>query len=77
MDALESSLRGHLKATQPKLPDDFAATSDFRDWGLDSLDLVEFVARVERDFRIVIPDDDLPQFISLEATASYLRARMA
>ena len=53
------------------------AESDFRfDWQLDSLDLVEFVARIEQRFKIIIPDEDLPQFVSLAASEQYIRAHL-
>ena len=77
MDLLESSLRAHLKAVAPRVPEDFSSETDFRLVGLDSLDLMEFVARIEREFQLMVPDEDLPDFISLDATARYLRARLS
>lgn len=62
----------------PRIPDDLAAESHFVfDCHLDSLDLMEFVARIEQDFGILIPDEDIPEFISLEATAKYIQRRLA
>jgi 3-oxoacyl-[acyl-carrier-protein] synthase II len=78
MDADEviAALREELKRTQPKIPDDIPSASDFRiDWHLDSLDLVEFVSRVEARFELQIPDQDLEHFVSLDATAGYIRSR--
>lgn len=70
-------LRRELKSIKPKLPDDLPAADHFRDdWNLDSLELVEFVARIEQQFGILIPDEDLPQFISLDATAEYIQKRL-
>ena len=33
--------------------------------------------RIELEFQLLGPDEDLPDFISLEATARYLRARLS
>jgi 3-oxoacyl-[acyl-carrier-protein] synthase II len=72
-----TALRADLKRVKPSLPDTLPAADDFRfDWQLDSLDLVEFVSRIEGSFDLVIPDDDLQLFVSLDATAQYIRARL-
>jgi acyl carrier protein len=42
---------------------------------LDSLDLVEMVARLEQATGIFVPDEDFPQLKSISATADYVRAR--
>ena len=39
--------------------------------GLDSLDVVEFVARLEYRFRFVVPDDQWQQLATLDAIAAY------
>lgn len=66
-----------MKAVSPAVPDGLPAESHFRhDWHLDSLDLVEFAARIERQFKIMIPDEDLPQLMSLAATEQYIRAHL-
>ncbi|HNM26454.1 MAG TPA: phosphopantetheine-binding protein [Saprospiraceae bacterium] len=71
------SLRQELKSIKPKLPDNLPANSHFKnDWQLDSLELVEFVARIEQHFGILIPDEDLPGFITLEATTQYVQNRL-
>ncbi len=73
-----TQLRQELKTIKPKLPDDLPVQSHFKnDWNLDSLELVEFVARIEQDFSILIPDEDLPGFISLEATVQYVQNRLS
>ena len=51
--------------------------TDFRqDLAFDSLDLVEFVSRIEVEFALQIPDEELPQFLTLGAIASYLERRL-
>jgi acyl carrier protein len=76
-DAIIDRLREELLAIKPALPPDLPARSDFRSSGLDSLDLVEFVARIERQFSIMIADEDVPCFVSLDAVARYVQGRRA
>ncbi len=62
-----------LSVVKPRMVFDFKPQDSFRDvMGLDSLDLVEFVARLEQQFAIHIPDEDLPGLSSLDATARYI-----
>ncbi|MBN8860727.1 MAG: hypothetical protein J0H29_20210 [Sphingobacteriales bacterium] len=70
-------LRLELGIVKPQVTNDIRDTDSFRDdWGLDSLELVEFVARIEQTFRIMIPDKDLQELHSLSATAVYLQGKM-
>jgi len=70
-------LRLELSIVKPQITNDIRDTDSFRDdWGLDSLELVEFVARIEQTFRIMIPDKDLQELRSLDATAAYLQGKM-
>jgi len=70
-------LRFELSIVKPQITNDIRDTDSFRDdWGLDSLELVEFVARIEQTFRIMIPDKDLQELRSLDATATYLQGKM-
>ena len=56
----------------------YAPPTMFRtELSLDSLDLVEFVARIEQRFGIMIPDEDVAQLASLAATERYLGGRLA
>jgi acyl carrier protein len=76
-DEILSRLRGELKRTRPAIPDDIPASSDFQlDWHLDSLDLVEFVSRLETAFSLQIPDEDFRHLVSLTATADYIQRRI-
>lgn len=68
---LEQLIR-HLTEVKPKLQE-FTKEDRFReDMGIDSLDMAEFVARVEQQFRVEIPDEDWPQIASLEKMAHYI-----
>lgn len=69
-------LRGELNEIKPVLRDDTPLTAQFRsDLSFDSLDLVELVARIERRYELMIPDEDLPEFVSLAATIRYILGR--
>ena len=50
------------------LPDDQELIAEL---GVDSLDVVEFVARLEYRFRFVVPDDEWQQLATLDAIARY------
>jgi len=75
-DEVVTSLREELRGIRPGLPDDWPPALLFQsELGLDSLDLVELVARIEQNHQMLIPDADLPNFISLDALADYVCAR--
>jgi acyl carrier protein len=71
-----SSIRRELKTIRRDLPSEFSDEADFRnELRLDSLDLVEMVARLEQITGIYVPDEDFPQLKSVSATADYVKAR--
>lgn len=71
-------LRQQLKSVKPQLPHFLPVEDNFRkDWNLDSLDLVEFVARIEQEFSIMIPDQDLPEFSSLQNAVHYIQTHIS
>lgn len=70
-------LMGELHAIRPSLPKALPLAARYHaDLNLDSLDLVELVARIEQRYRLKVPDADLAHFRSLEATVQYLRERV-
>lgn len=74
---LRDRIRRELRSIQPrKLPTEWDDDARFReDLGLDSLDLVEMVARLEQLTGIFVPDPDVPTLTSVTSTAEYVRAR--
>jgi acyl carrier protein len=75
---LIAQVRAVLRSIQPRLPLTWPDGLLFQaDLNLDSLDLVELVARIEQQYGLLIPDSDLQGFISLDAMADYLCARAA
>ena len=77
-DELLAFLRTELRAIKPTLPAELPAAAHYRyELNLDSLDLVELVARIEQRYGVMIPDADLPEFVSLDASVHYVMARVA
>jgi acyl carrier protein len=77
-ETLIAQLRTELRTVKPKLPESIAPNDHFRqDWGLDSLELVEYVARIEQHYKILIPDEDLAALHSLYASAQYVQQKIA
>jgi acyl carrier protein len=72
-----ASIRRELRSIRrDKLPPVWDDESHFRDdLGLDSLDLVEMVARLEQATGIFVPDEDVAQLMSISATVDYVRAQ--
>jgi acyl carrier protein len=68
-------LRAELRKVKETLPPDVAGDALLMtDLGLDSLDVVEFVARVEEHYRVIVPDEDWQQLSTLERIAAYVLA---
>jgi NADH dehydrogenase (ubiquinone) 1 alpha/beta subcomplex 1 len=72
-----AGIRRELRSIRrDKLPPVWNDDSHFRhELGLDSLDLVEMVARLEQATGIYVPDEDVPRLVSISATVEYVRAR--
>ena len=72
-----ATIRRELRSIRrDKLPPVWDDDSHFRDdLGLDSLDLVEMVARLEQATGIYVPDEDVARLMSISATVAYVRAR--
>jgi acyl carrier protein len=68
---LQAEIR-RVKDTLPaEVPTDALLMTDL---GLDSLDCVEFVARVEELYRLAVPDDDWQSLTTLDRIAEYVVA---
>ena len=46
------------------------------DLGADSLDIVEFVMEVEKEFNITIPDEEATKLTTVGAAVDYIEAHM-
>lgn len=66
-----------LRSIRPTLPPTWPPSARFRaDLALDSLDLVELLARIEQHWGLLVPDADLPQFVSLASSVDYVATRV-
>ena len=76
METIELKLRGIMADMKPALDQDFSIEDDFKDdVGLDSLDLTEYVARIENAFLIEVDDKDWKHLINLKACIEYIQTK--
>ena len=69
-------LRSEIRKVKDSLPLDVATDALLMtDLGLDSLDCVEFVARVEEVYRLLVADDEWQELTTLDRIAEYIMAR--
>ena len=67
-------LRTEIRQVKGSLPLDVATDALLMtDLGLDSLDCVEFVARVEEVYRLSVADDEWQDLTTLDQIADYVR----
>lgn len=67
-------LRAEIRKVKDTLPDDVdPGALLMTDLGLDSLDVVEFVARIEELYRVSVPDEDWQALSTLGRIADYVR----
>ena len=72
-DELIDIVRTELRAAVPKVPEDADPTAHLRhDLGVDSLGALEFVARLEYRFQVVVSDDDWQRLTSIGQVADVI-----
>ena len=70
-------LRDELHAVNAEIPSDLPTDRGLtEELGVDSLDVVEFVARLEHRFRFVVPDDEWQRLATLDQIAAYALERL-
>ena len=67
-----NTILSHFKDVKPKLEFDSNDSNFKEELGVDSLDMAEFVARIEQEYRIEIPDEDWSQIASVNLMAEYI-----
>lgn len=68
-----ATVREELAVAAPDVPADAATTAHFGiDLGVDSLAVLEFVARLEYRYGIAVPDDAWPGLTSMDAVVEHL-----
>ena len=71
-NSIITTILSHFRDVKPKLKIE-SNDSKFKDeLGVDSLDMAEFVARIEQEYRIEIPDDDWSQIATVNLMAEYI-----
>lgn len=76
METIELKLREIMQDMKPALDKEFGIQDDFKDdVGLDSLDLTEYVARIENAFLIEVDDKDWKQLINLKCCMEYIQSK--
>lgn len=76
--AVLDRVRAELAVTAPDVAPDAPPSADLRyDLGIDSLALVELVARLEYEYSIAVPDEDWQSLSSMDAITEYLLERTA
>ncbi len=73
LEVLHSELHDVNGEIPLDLPEDKELIAEL---GIDSLDIVEFVARLEYRFRFVVPDDEWQRLATLDAIAAYALNRL-
>ena len=82
MPALDTDVLDRLRIELAAVRPDLAATASpdatlKHDLEIDSLDVLEFVARVEAAFGVVVPDEDWQAVATLDTLAAYVAAHRA
>jgi acyl carrier protein len=76
--AVLERIRAELAVAAPDVAADAPTDADLRyDLNIDSLALVELIARLEYEYAVVVPDEDWQRLSSLDAITDYLLERAA
>ena len=59
-------------------PKDYTSESNFKeDLGFDSLDVVDLVMEIEKEFNISIPDSDIERILTIKGLINYVKGRLS
>lgn len=73
IEKLEEDIRQLVADVLETEPEKIAADAKFvEDLGMDSMMALEIMAAIEKKYRIVIPEDVLPKFTSLNQTVTLI-----
>ena len=70
-DKLKKILVEKLSVPESKVVEDAVFTTDL---GADSLDVVEVIMEVEKEFGITIPDEEAAKFVKVSDALKYIEA---
>ncbi|MDT7907185.1 MAG: acyl carrier protein [Candidatus Calescibacterium sp.] len=76
MDELEMKIKSVIAEKAGKSVSDIRDDASFiEDLGLDSLDLVDMIMKLEEEFGISIPDEDLDKIRTVKDAINYIREK--
>lgn len=76
MDEIEAKVKGVIAEKIGKSPNEIRDDATFiEDLGLDSLDLVDMIMKLEEEFGISIPDEDLDKIRTVKDAINYIKAK--
>ncbi len=76
-DILSKDLRTMVAEILEVEPEAIDADANFvKDLGMDSMMALEILAGIEKKYRIIVPEDSLPKFTSLNKTVDIIRGVM-
>ncbi|MGB1309017.1 MAG: acyl carrier protein [Oceanihabitans sp.] len=67
-----NTIINHFKDVKPKMAIASNDSTFKNDLGVDSLDMAEFVARIEQEYRMEIPDEDWSKITTVNKLADYI-----
>jgi NADH dehydrogenase (ubiquinone) 1 alpha/beta subcomplex 1 len=67
-----------MRSIKPDTPETFESDAHWRnDLGLDSIHILEWVARIEQEFKVVIPDNQWQNLRSVQTMTEYLQQNLS
>ena len=73
---MEKTIKAIIESKLGIDPRDYTDDSSFRyDLGCDSLDVVDLIMEVEREFNISIPDADIEKVTTVKGLINYVKER--
>ena len=73
MDEIEKEIREIIAEVLETNPEEINPEARFvEDLGMDSMMALEILAAIEKKYRVVIPEDNLPKFTTLKQTMSLI-----
>ncbi|NLE47396.1 MAG: acyl carrier protein [Sandaracinaceae bacterium] len=74
-DDLKEKIREIISevAELDEVPDDAA----FKDLGIDSMMAIEIVSEIEREYKLVIPEEELADIVDLNSVYDKVKAKLA
>jgi acyl carrier protein len=70
---IQDLIAGEIKKVNREMPDEIPPGDNLlKEWGFESIDMAELVARAEQHFKIEIPDSIWKQLTSINAITDFI-----